>query len=199
MLGRRHILALICTAAAAAGSAAAYAATATNLTPAGWKALSALNAMNVPTVPSCKALARGTSDTEAGGIAGICLNAAETTLWDERMATQCQSPATEGACGSDYAGLIADYKATAAWAGWFTGALAAGGCHDYFAAIDQADAALARDAAPFAADLRAHRRGAGPLADLNRMIKQAAAIQSDLQQRSGTLALDLGACKPPLG
>jgi hypothetical protein len=196
---RRHrpITAMACAALVLAGTATARAATTTHLDAAGWRALAAMNAVTKPTVSTCNGLSHGSTEEQARGVAGICLDTAEVSLWSQHAAGDCRSPATEGRCGTDYTGLVNDLNAGAAWARWFTGQLGSGGCRSFFASIGQSDAALARAAAPFAADLRAHRRGAGPLADLQRMVQQANALEQQSQQRSGTLALDMGACKPP--
>jgi len=193
ILGRTLAGALLIGALAAAPVHAALPA---QLTVPGWRALSAANGLTDPTVAACDRLATGSSDAQARGAAGICVDGAEEALWSEHLSGDCTTLATETACGADVSGFSSDLSAQAAWARWFTEQLASGGCRSFFAYLASTDGAFARSGEPLAADLHAGRPPTQLRSDLKRWLDEAGAISQSLQAQGGTLYLDEGACKP---
>lgn len=180
----------------ALGAGAASAAAPTHLTTAAWQALSTVNAMSNSTVAACQHVGAGSTDEQVRGIVGICTDGAETGDWLTRILLQCGSSASERQCGDDIAGVDSDLSAIAAWAHWFTTQLDTGGCRSFFSYLAQADGAEARAGGPLAADLRAGDPSVKLRSAWHDWANQLRADNQELDSHTGTLYVDLGACKP---
>ncbi len=168
-------LAIACVSLAltAASAAAAAAAPSPHLTSAGWAAFQRLNGSTVTTASSCNQIAGGSTDAEARGFVGLCVDAVGLGDWMGRFVDRCGSwgaggvdsvlnsanSATKAACATDVAGIATNYSASAAWQRWYVAQLAPGGCQSAFASNGTHEANAAAVASRIAGDLRS---GASP-------------------------------------
>ncbi len=198
MIARATRLGRAVTAVLLAGACtvAANAATATHLTTAGWQALTTVNAMSEATVAACRQVGAGSSDEQVHGVVGICTDEAEGADWLSRILLQCGASSPERRCGDDVAGIDGDLSAIAEWSQWFTTQLGPGGCRSFFASLAAKFAAEARAGAPLAADLRAGDSPTKLKSAWQTWANQLRADDQDVQSQTGTLQLDLSACKP---
>jgi hypothetical protein len=192
----RQTLAIACaTLALAGGSAAtAVAATSAHLTPGAWRVLSANRKVENATVSQCNALAGNSADQQVRGIAGMCVDGAQFSQWWDRENSDCRGNATRSQCLRDLNGAVADLNAAAAWAGWFTGQLAGGGCRSFFATVQHDFVEMASATAPLAADIRQHRSQQQYASDATRLFGKLFEISAD--QGSPAAQADRQACRP---
>jgi len=195
MRGHRYIVAAACAALGACGSSAsADAASSAHLTPSAWHVLQAQERDENITTSSCDALGAGASDEETRGAVGMCVDGAEYGQWEDRLDNQCQSDPSAPACLRDLDGENTDLKAGAAWAGWFTSQLAAGGCQSFFSTLGQVYDGMVSASSKYEADLRAHRPskqlGSDALSYVGLIFQAAAKISSPVVVR------DKLACQP---
>ncbi len=211
------VIALLTLAGSASTTSAATSdgPTAVHLTSAGWAALDAMThaSHTAATAHACAQLAPNTSDEEASGIVGTCVDEVALGGWGERAATPCgenlgdaQTPpppalvAMSGSaslrqsCAADVANADTAGSAAAAWDRWFVARLAPGECNTFFGDQAALDDAITGAGAKFVAAVHAGASSSELVRDYQDVASEAVGV--GLAYAFSGAARDYLACRP---